>query len=444
MKKLTHIILSILCLLQADMALARKLPPDQLRIETALGQPTMLADKKQVAYLQVGLTGFKLQHNQDRSPVNIAIVIDKSGSMNGEKIAKAKEAAIMAIGRLNSNDIISVITYDTNVKVLVPATKVSDKEMIFTHIRAINAHGSTALYGGVSKAAQEMKKFLAHGRVNRVILLSDGLANVGPQTPAELAQLGDSLIKDGISVTTIGLGLGYNEDLMTQLAYKSDGSHYFAENANDLATAFDSEFGKALSVVAQEIQIKIKCPSDIRPVRLLGREGNINGQDVELFINQLYSEHEKFIILEVEVPPTAKNTNRKIAAIDISYGNLKTGKTDKLERKAEAAFSDSTELIEQQTNHKVMANVVELIATERNELALEFRDKGNIKEAQQILFDNMSYLNDNFHRYNSPKLKRYAEEQKEDSDNMDAKNWRKQRKSMRASQFQNNYQQSEK
>ena len=101
----------------------------------------------------------------------------------------------------------------------MPATKVSDKKTIFRAIRQIRADGSTALFGGVSKGAKEIRKFLSHKRVNRMVLLSDGLANVGPQSPSELGDLGSSLIEDGISVTTIGLGLGYNEDLMTKLGF---------------------------------------------------------------------------------------------------------------------------------------------------------------------------------------------------------------------------------
>ena len=444
MKRLMQTILGTLWLLQASLAFAHMVPAEKLTLEAVLGQPTMLAGKKQVAYLQVGLTGFHLPTEQDRAPVNIAIVLDKSGSMSGDKIAKAKEAAIMAIGRLNCNDIISVITYDSGVHVLVPATKVSDKEMIFCRIRAIRAGGSTALYGGVSRGAREMKKFLACNRVNRLILLSDGLANVGPQTPAELGRLGASLIKDGISVTTIGLGLGYNEDLMTQLAYKSDGGHYFAENACELAGVFDRELGKALSVVAQEIKIKIKCAPGIRPIRLLGRGGNIDGQNVEVFINQLYSEHKKFIMLEVEVPATEEGTSRKIAAVDVTYGNLKTHKTDKLACRVKAQFSNAKEVVEARTNCDVMANVVELIATERNELALELRDEGKIEQACQLLSENESYLNDNSVRYNSPKLRGYAGQQKEDMDNMDAENWARQRKIMRKSQFENNRQEGSK
>ncbi|MHC5083932.1 MAG: vWA domain-containing protein, partial [Planctomycetota bacterium] len=179
--------------------------------------------------------------------------------MSGEKIQKAKEAAILAVHRLKSTDIVSVVLYDSDVQVLVPATKLTKKEQIIRQIRTVNAGGSTALYAGVQNGADEVRKFIAANKVNRIVLLSDGLANVGPQSPNELGRLGANLVEEGISVTTIGLGLGYNEDLMSQLAYKSDGGHYFAEHADELAGVFDDEFGRATSVVAQDVTIEIIC-----------------------------------------------------------------------------------------------------------------------------------------------------------------------------------------
>ena len=452
------VIVMFLFLLQVNLAWAKSvsLPnkrapgrsgANQVRLDAAMDKPVLLADKKQTAYLRVGLTGFAMEKDQQRTPVNIAIVIDKSGSMNGQKIKKAKEAAIMAISRLSSNDIISVVTYDRTVHVLIPATKVSDKESIFRIIRGVRAGGTTALFAGVSKGAEEMRKFLGQERVNRLVLLSDGLANVGPKSPDELGELGASLVKDGISVTTIGLGLGYNEDLMTKLAYKSDGSHYFAERADDLAEVFDNEFGRALSVVAQEINIEIKCFPGIRPVRTLGREGQINGQNITVFINQLYCEHEKFFILEVEVPPTAEGKTRKLAKVNINYGNLQTHTTDKLSSELEVTFSKSEELIEKRTNGNVMVDVVELIATERNELAMRLRDKGKIKEARKALLDNSIYLRSNAERYKavtkSKKLRKYDSQNRNDAENLDERNWKRQRKVMQKGQFDNFFQQSE-
>jgi len=424
----------LLLMLCAESVFARRVLPCRVAMDAAMDKPVMLADKKQTAYLRIALTGFEMPAHHERAPVNVALVIDKSGSMGGEKIAKAREAAIMAIERLNSNDIISVVTYDSDVHVLIPATKVSDKESIILKILHIQAGGSTALYGGVSKGAKEIRKFICPHRVSRLILLSDGLANVGPQSPAELGRLGQSLIEDGISATTIGLGLGYNEDLMTQLAYKSDGSHYFVEEACELARVFDRELGRALSVVAQEIQIEIICAPGVRPVRLLGRDGEIKGRNVCVFINQLYSGHEKYILLEVEVAAATAKETRKIASVNVRYDNLQTHDSDKLSTELSARFSSSKQLVDKKTNHKVMVDVVEQIATERNELAVTLRDQGKIDKAREVLGDNAGYLNSNAAKYNSKKLKDFGMQNEADAMNLDEQNWTRQRKSMRYEQ----------
>jgi Ca-activated chloride channel family protein len=432
----------ILAALTGPSVLAGVVPSSQVQLDAAMNKPLLLAGEKQTAWLRVGLTGFALESPEDRPPVNIAIVIDKSGSMGGEKISKAREAAIMAIQRLNANDIISVVTYDSTVNVLIPATKVADKEAIFQKIRQIGAGGSTALFAGVSKGADEMRKFLSDNRVNRLVLLSDGLANVGPATPAELGSLGTSLIKENISVTTIGLGLGYNEDLMTQLAYNSDGSHYFSENASDLAKAFDSEFGRALSVVAQEVQTHIKCFPGIRPIRLLGRDGDIHGQTVSVFINHLYSKHEKFILLEVEVPAGEMKETRKLAKVTVNYGNLQTKTQDKLSSELEIKFTKDSKMVEQRINGKVMVDVVELLAVEQNELALKLRDQGKVKEAQQVLINNALFLESKAIDLNAPGLSTYGFEQRSDADSMkDEASYKKGRKSMRGSQSKRKQQQ---
>ena len=277
-------------LLAAGLIITASASAKQVKLEVAMAEPLILAEKKNTTFIKVGLTGFDFTKDDgDRAPVNVAIVLDKSGSMDGEKIIKAREAAKMAIRRLNKNDIVSVVLYDSTVRVIVPATKVSDKEAICAQIDRIAAKGSTALFAGVSKGAAEIRKFINKERVNRVLLLSDGQANIGPKSPGALGELGGSLIKDGISVSTIGLGSGYNEDLMFKLADRSDGNHAFAENGVDLVRIFDAEFGEILSVVAQEVLVKIECADGVRPVRVIGREAEISGASATVLLNQLYS-----------------------------------------------------------------------------------------------------------------------------------------------------------
>lgn len=123
--------------------------------------------------------------------MNIAIVLDKARSMQGSKIEEARRGAIEAVKRLGPNDIVSVITYDSTVQVLVPATKLTDKAAVCQKISQIKAGGRTALFAGVSKGAVEVRKFLDKERVNRVVLLSDGKANIGASSPSELGNFSE-------------------------------------------------------------------------------------------------------------------------------------------------------------------------------------------------------------------------------------------------------------
>ena len=414
---------------------------DQVKLNVGVAQPLLKADLKQTTFLKIGLTGFPMKGEASRTPVNVAIVIDKSSSMSGEKIRKAKEAAIMALDRLNSRDIVSVVAYNHNVFVLVPATKVSDKAAIRASISRLRADGTTALFAGVSKGAAELRKFLDKNRVNRVILLSDGLANVGPQSPAALGELGASLIKEGLSVTTIGLGGGYNEDLMDRLAQKSDGNHYFAETASDLARLFKSEFGDVLSVVAQEVVVEIRCADGVRPVRVMGREADITGHKVVTMLNQLYSEQEKYILLEVEVPATAADRARDLATVRVSYANMQTKTTDELTSTVAARFTKSEEDVQKAENAEVVVAAVEQIATAVNKKAVELRDSGKTEEARQVLKKNIEFLAKNAEKYSSARLKEYSVANDEDARNLDGDKWNTQRKRMRGWQRYNEYQQ---
>ncbi|MCB9538477.1 MAG: VWA domain-containing protein [Myxococcales bacterium] len=402
----------------------------------------MLAGQKNKVYLKVGLTGFALEKPSARPAVNVAIVLDKSGSMSGQKLMRAKEAARMAVDRLSPDDIVSVISYDSTVKVVVPATKASDKPAIHAGIGRLAAGGNTALFAGVSKGADELRKFLAEERVNRVILLSDGLANVGPSTPGDLEGLGVALGREGMSVTTIGLGLDYNEDLMTKLAAASDGNHVFVERPEQLAHFFNLEFGDVLSVVAQDVEVTVRCAPGVRPVRALGREADIVGQEVRARLNQLYAEREKFVMLELEVQPNEKGATMPVVEVGVTYGNMVTGQTDQVAAKVTARYTDDAGEVQRSADRDVMVKAIQLEATERNRMAMLLNDQGKRQEAQRVLQDNAAFLNESFRTWNAPSLKSLEESNLEDSKNLDPEDYRRQRKQMRRKQYMFDMQQS--
>src|SRR5687768_6825098 len=270
--------------------------PVRLRVD--VDRSVLPADVAETAVIKIGLDGIRPSRREWRPPVNIALVIDRSGSMSGDKIMKAREAALEAVRRLSPDDIVALVAYDTGVQTLVPAQRVGDGRRLEQAIRGIEAGGNTALYGGVTRGAAEVRRHMEDRRfVNRVILLSDGLANVGPSSPEDLGRFGASLVKEGISVTTIGLGLGFNEDLMTRLAQRSDGNTYFVEHSSDLPRIFAAELGDVLNVVARRIIIEIEFPAGVRPMKFIGRDGMIRGQRAEFSLNQLYGGQEKFALV---------------------------------------------------------------------------------------------------------------------------------------------------
>lgn len=375
-----------------SMCLSTTTKASQVALSVAMSNPVLKSDEKQTAFLKVGLNGFKMPVTSRRVPVNVALVLDKSGSMNGRKIDEAKQAAIQAVRRLNADDIVSVVVYDSTVEVLVPSTKLTDKDAVCRKISQVQPGGRTALFAGVSKAAAELRKFIDRDHVNRIVLLSDGMANIGPSAPSELGSLGASLKKENISVTAMGLGLDYNEDLMVNLASNSGGNHVFIEDETQIAALFNKEFNTVLSVVAQEVSIMIEVAKGVRPVRVFGNQAEINGQKVVATLPQLYSEQEKFLVLEVDVPASPEGKPLDIAQVNVDYDNMLTRASDRLTGKASVNFSNSDKVIASSVNNEVLEAGVLLFANERNKAATILRDKGDIKAARRMLLQNADYL----------------------------------------------------
>jgi len=267
-------------------------------VDVQLGQSVLPTAKSGKVYLRLSIKGAPVKASERRTPVNVALVLDRSGSMKGERLAAAKDAAAMALQRLAPEDLVGLVAYNHSVDVLQKAERLGGDHALKQKIDRLEADGRTALYAGVVAGGEEVKRHLAANRVNRVILLSDGLANVGPSSPRELGELGRELGSKGISVTTIGLGLDYNEDLMQRLAAASDGNHAFVEKASDLVSIFNAEFGDALSITAQDIDITIECRIGFKPVRVLGREAAIEGNRIRMKLNQLQGANERYIVTD--------------------------------------------------------------------------------------------------------------------------------------------------
>jgi Ca-activated chloride channel family protein len=403
-------------------------------LESGLDSDAVMVGSSQRAYLRVALTGREIPVEQ-RPPVNLGLVIDRSGSMQGDKIEQARQAALDVINRLRPDDVVSIVAYDSTVEVLAPARRVADQPDQETAIRSIEADGSTALFAGLAKGGYEVRRFISPGRVNRLLLLSDGIANVGPSSPGELAELGRSLGSEGIGVTTIGLGTGYNEVLMDRLAQASDGNHFFAERAEDLARVFDRELGEVLSVVATNVSVRIDLEPGVRVRRALGRPVQLIGGTAEAALLQLYSRQTKYFLIELELPPRHSVATKTVATVSVEYTDL-AGAQIWLGEQVGVRYTDQLSEVEAGKNPRVLGSVARQLGAIRNQLAMQMRDEGKIEEARKLLLENAAFLEHNAELLNNRWLARDAAQNRDDAKSLADKEWLARRKEMTQQQFE--------
>ncbi len=408
-------LLFITFVLIALPALAREAPAEaatsDVRIKIELDQDIHPADTPSTAVIKVAVKAPPANAGVRRNPVNLSIVLDRSGSMHGDKIEYARLAAIEALGRLHPDDVFSLVTYDSTIETVIPAQKVRNLEAAESLIRAITPRGMTALHGGVNQGASEIRKHLDGAYAHRILLLSDGIANVGPSSPVELERLGRALARENIAVTTIGVGLDYNEDLMTRLARASDGNTYFVEASRDLPRILGVELGDVINVFARRAVIRVEFDENIRPLAILGREGVIRDRTVEIPLHQLYGGQERFALIEVELPPVPAGGRQKVGSAELHYEEIANRRTRSVRSgDARILFSGDDREITASANPVVQEQVLEVRAAAARESAIELADRGLREEAAQQLRAVGLLYRDVADRHDNPALAARAQE----------------------------------
>jgi Ca-activated chloride channel family protein len=204
-------------------------------------------------------------HTTTRMPFNIAIALDVSSSMQGDKIRHAKQAAQRIITRLEPQDSCAVVIFSSESQVLFPSTAMTPhaREAAIAEIEKTVAEGNTALYAGWNDAVNAVEQSAIGAQaIQRVFLLTDGEANIGPADTKEVARAVAAVQQRGISTTTFGLGQGYNERLLGLMASAGEGNTYFIQDADDIDAYFGQELDQLFTTTLRNTVVSVTIPAE--------------------------------------------------------------------------------------------------------------------------------------------------------------------------------------
>jgi Ca-activated chloride channel family protein len=305
---------------------ARVTAGDTLAIDARLGHASIAKNGRGETFLlaQVAASDDKAGGAAAVSPMNLAIVIDRSGSMKGDRIANAMTAAVGAIERLRDGDSVTVVAFDSSAQVVIPPTRVSSatRGSMEAAVRNIRLGGDTCISCGMQEAmAQLANTSLSGDRVNRMILLSDGATNSGIKDVPGLRAMANRMTGKGVTISTIGVDVDFDEKVMAALAAEGNGRHYFVANPSGLPAVFSQEFDDILSSVAKEAELSIELAPGVEVAEVFDRSFRREGSKIIVPFGTFSAKQEKTVLMKLRVPAD-RDGAQPVADVKLAYRDL--------------------------------------------------------------------------------------------------------------------------
>jgi Ca-activated chloride channel family protein len=291
-------------------------------IDTALAQSKVLQGTNGNISVALTLSGANVieQVNAAIQPVDLVVVLDRSGSMGGQKIADARNAVVQLINYMGRDDRMALITYSNGVEMLSPLVSLGggQREHLSALVRQVAVGGGTNLGGGLQTGINTLLQRDISNRQRRVMLISDGLANQGIISPRDLGQMAARATEWGVGVSTVGVGYDFNEVLMTTIADYGAGNYYFLENPQAFAEVFKKEFEATRNVVAGNAELRIPLQDGVQLIDAGGYPINMVGNVAVIRLGDLLAGQQRKIYLTYRIPTSHLNSY-ELGDMQINY-----------------------------------------------------------------------------------------------------------------------------
>ncbi len=295
-------------------------PTGSLEFTARLDQGTLLAGSDEDRFLVITVKAPDPDPGR-RMPVDVSIVMDTSGSMSGwHKMDYARAAARELVSSLQPGDRVSLVTFSDRARVLLPSQQITETRSILAAIDRIQEGGGTNMYGGLTTGLEQLRSG-EQGYVRRMLLLSDGHANVGVSDSTSLTSLARQASMADVSTSTIGLGLDFNEDLLASMADAGGGSYHFVDQAQQLAQIFGSELDTMTRTVARDVTLRLELPTGVSVVDTYGYTDTSDSEGWRVYLGDIYAGQERKVVVRLDHPAVGGGT-LQLADVTLDYEDL--------------------------------------------------------------------------------------------------------------------------
>ena len=327
----------------------------------------------------------------ERPQLNLGLVIDRSGSMQGQKIEYARQAASYAVEQLLPSDRVSITIYDDQIETLVPSTLATHKSHLLQEIKKIYARNSTALHAGWMQGGIQVSQHLNPEHLNRVILLSDGLANVGETNPDVIASDVNGLTKRGVSTTTMGIGDDYNEDLLEAMARSGDGNYYYIQSPEQLPSIFQQELLGLMATVGTNVTLGIEPQAGVELVEVLNQlDVTPNGR---FRLPNLVISNPVDVVVRLKVPAMTEEVD--LCYFRLSWNDPEQPQEQKIRVSLRLPAVSAAQLEEFPFNSEVRQQAILMMTGRAKKEAVRLVDGGDYDRASLLLQETKQQLLNN-------------------------------------------------
>jgi Ca-activated chloride channel family protein len=358
-----------------------------LTMTSRLSHPYITPGSSDV-FVTVDVTGAEVPGAR-RSPVNLALVIDRSGSMSGYKLQQAKQAARQLVAMLKDEDRLAIVHYGSDVKALpgMQATA-SNRERMRQYIEGIWDEGGTNISAGLTTGQHQVNAARAEYQVNRIILISDGQPTEGVTDEASLKQVVKNIRAQGVTVSSIGVGTDFNEDLMQAFAEYGAGAYGFLEDAGKLASIFQKDLQQASTQVARNVELSFDLPDGVVLGEVLGYRAHQAGRTVRVPMPDFSAGQTERVVARVTVRGASVGQAVDVTGLKLTYTDLLKDGTVESKASLSAMVTDRRDEVLARQDKDATVYAVRARSAANLQKAAEALKVGKRDEAQHLIQQN--------------------------------------------------------